>query len=325
MNLVILEEEEDYLLGLSCFMKKKFQNSLQINSFQSLENAKQYVNTKKEIDIFLSGILLSDSQEKEFGAKQYIYLGDENLKEDSKKIILYKYQPKDALLKDFFTVCDFKGMARLNFGEKKTDFFGIYSPVGRCGKTTMALVMAQILSKEKKVMYVSLETWPGFDRYLGNYCGMNLSDLIYFIKQGKKSLSDYILASATNLEDFQVLAPVRNSPDIQQVEARELQILLQEIENTNQFDVLILDLGDCFYRNLSLIREMDKLFVPALNDDISMEKQMDFYQFLENSEYRDLKEKIVECKINKKRDGEMESIQELAEGSYGEQLKSYLE
>ena len=39
-------------------MKKKFQNSLQINSFQSLENAKQYVNTKKEIDI-LRNITLS--------------------------------------------------------------------------------------------------------------------------------------------------------------------------------------------------------------------------------------------------------------------------
>lgn len=324
MNLVILEEEEDYLLGLSCYIKKKFHNSLQVNSFRSLEKVKQFLKSKREIDIFLSGILLSDSQEKEFGAKQYIYLGNENIRESNGRSMLYKYQPKDALLKNFVTVCDFKGIAGINLGERKTDFIGIYSPVARCGKTTMALTMAQLLSEEKKVIYVSLETWPGFDRYLGNYCGMNLSDLIYFIKQGKKNLTEYILASEIPLEDFYVIAPVKNSPDIQMVETEEIKFLLEEIVSTNQYDVVILDFGDCFYRNLSLMMEMDRLYMPVLSDEISIKKQVEFYDFLENSEYKDLKEKIVECKVNRIREEETEFIKAMAEGSYGEQIKSYL-
>lgn len=325
MNLVILEEEEEYLLGLSCYLKKKFHNGLQVNSFCSLEKVKEYLEEKKEIDIFLSGILLSDIQEREFGAKQYIYLEDENIRENNGKLMLYKYQPRDALLKNFFSVCDLKGVTGLNLGDRKTDFIGIYSPVGRCGKTTMALTMAYMLSREKKVIYLSFETWPGFERYLGDYCGMNLSDLIYFIKQGKRNLTDYILASVTRLKEFDVIAPVRNSPDIQLVEAKEFQVLLQEIADTNQYDVLILDFGDCFYRNLSLMKELDRLCMPVLGDEISLSKQMEFYKFLENSEYRDVKEKIVECKISRKRDEGTESIEALAEGSYGEQLKGYLE
>ena len=43
---------------------------------------------------------------------------------------------------------------------------GVYSPIGRCGKTCLALAIGQILAKEEKVLFVTLGYLYGVYRTL---------------------------------------------------------------------------------------------------------------------------------------------------------------
>lgn len=62
---------------------------------------------------------------------------------------------------------------------------GVYSPIGRCGKTCLALAIGQILAKEEKVLFVTLDTFTGFTGLLNERWKRDLSDLIYYYKQDR--------------------------------------------------------------------------------------------------------------------------------------------
>ena len=76
--------------------------------------------------------------------------------------------------------------------EGKTDFpglpasgkriIGVYSPVGRCGKTSLALAMGQLLAREEKLLFITLDTFTGFSGLLDEQWKRDLSDLIYYYK-----------------------------------------------------------------------------------------------------------------------------------------------
>ena len=81
--------------------------------------------------------------------------------------------------------------------EGKTDFpglpasgtriIGVYSPVGRCGKTSLALAMGQLLAREEKLLFITLDTFTGFfPVFVDEQWKRDLSDLIYSrSKQGR--------------------------------------------------------------------------------------------------------------------------------------------
>ena len=43
--------------------------------------------------------------------------------------------------------------------KKKTEFLGVYSPLGRCLQTSFAWTLAQILSEERAVLYLNMEEY----------------------------------------------------------------------------------------------------------------------------------------------------------------------
>ena len=49
---------------------------------------------------------------------------------------------------------------------------GVYSPVSRCGKSALALTLAQALGRNFSVLYMNLEEYSGFSRLVdGGYEG----------------------------------------------------------------------------------------------------------------------------------------------------------
>ena len=46
--------------------------------------------------------------------------------------------------------------------KKTMVIIGVFSPLGRCLKTSFALALGQILAKERAVLYLNLESYSGF-------------------------------------------------------------------------------------------------------------------------------------------------------------------
>ena len=55
---------------------------------------------------------------------------------------------------------------------------GVYSPVGRCLKTSFALTMGKLLAQEERVLYLNLEEFSGLSVLMKEEYKSDLSDLL---------------------------------------------------------------------------------------------------------------------------------------------------
>ena len=66
---------------------------------------------------------------------------------------------------------------------RRSQIIGVYSPVGRCGKSSFAFTLGQVLAREEKVLYITLEEFSGpFGADRTVYTG-GLSDLYYYTQR----------------------------------------------------------------------------------------------------------------------------------------------
>mgnify|MGYP006877199938 CR=1 FL=1 len=60
---------------------------------------------------------------------------------------------------------------------------GIYSPVNRCFKSSLALTIGQVMAKKESVLYLNLEEYSGFTRLINSEYKADLSDVLYLYRQ----------------------------------------------------------------------------------------------------------------------------------------------
>ena len=98
---------------------------------------------------------------------------------------------------------------------------GVYSPIGRCGKTCLALAIGQILAKEEKVLFVTLDTFTGFTGLLNERWKRDLSDLIYYYKQDRFHVIR-LNSIVYYLGDMAWIPPIRIPQDYTQLSVQEM-------------------------------------------------------------------------------------------------------
>ena len=77
------------------------------------------------------------------------------------------------------------GSCRRCPGRGAGEGLGVYSPVGRCLKTSFALTMGKLLAQEERVLYLNLEEFSGLSVLMKEEYKSDLSDLLYFLQRWK--------------------------------------------------------------------------------------------------------------------------------------------
>ncbi|HIR35880.1 MAG TPA: hypothetical protein IAC91_07245 [Candidatus Faecimorpha stercoravium] len=133
--------------------------------------------------------------------------------------------------------------------EPLAGLYGIYSPIGGCGKTTFALAYCEILAKKKpshKVLYWSAEGAADWRLYFQNHCPYNLSDLIYcMLMEGSEGMGEYLREIAVGQENgVYFIRPCHSFQDLNTLQESELYQLLCIL--TDYFDEVICDMNTAF-------------------------------------------------------------------------------
>ncbi|MCD8055045.1 MAG: hypothetical protein LUF00_13655 [Lachnospiraceae bacterium] len=189
---------------------------------------------------------------------------------------IYKYQSLEEILGRIL-----EGIEKLPAAGAKgrTKFLGIYSPLGRCGKSTCALLLAQILAEREVVLYVNLETLSGLLSSAEPENTRSLSDLLYLWRRPGREGS--VLRGAMGLVGLpEILSPVVNPEDLWELPPEELADLLREIGEEDAYDTVILDLESG--RNpVPLLRLCRRILVPVREDPLSARRLEAFRTYLQ--------------------------------------------
>lgn len=295
--LAVCDSETEYAYQLVEYLSNKKGFPFQIQLFTS-------VNTLKEYSIHhpISVALIA---EKDFSKDIFrfpighsVVLGESYEKDCGDTKILYKYQSSEQIIKELLDWIALEGvLGRTVKDGKELKLIGVYSPVGKCLKTSFSFVLGQLLSKKYKVLYLNMEGYSGLEKLLQKDFKSDMSELIYYLQNSKEKFIYRMGSMTQRAGELDILPPFDSFLDFVSVSKEEWIQLFQEIEKGSDYEYLILDLSDAVQGLFDIMRLCDVIYTLSREDGFSMAKIAQYEEVLRKSNYEDIWAKTKHCKI----------------------------
>jgi len=119
----------------------------------------------------------------------------------------------------------------------------------------------------------------------------DLSDLLYYLQNGKTGLSYYLYSMTEKIGELELLPPMRCQLDLISITAKEWKQLLYEIEVCTEYEYLLIDLSDSIQGLYEIMRNCDKIYTVTAEDVHAKAKIKQYEKMLKQCSYEDVWEK----------------------------------
>lgn len=279
------------------FVNDKERVPISIVSFTSLKELINY-SSDHDIELLLISSGVSNEEIEQIGADRVVLLTEEKMISFGEPYpCVYKYQAADHLLREimeeYCVVSEDQGYTVLS---ERSRVVGVYSPVNRCLKTSFSLTMAQLLTRDLKVLYLSLEDCSGLAGLTGEEYERGMSDLFYYYRQGTFSFSR-LGAAIYTWGDLDYVPPVQYPEDLAFVSSQEIAGLIRQISEQSTYGTIILDLGQMGKRAADVLEVCDGIYMPVKEDCVSAAKVEEFETYLAASGHDTMLKRIQKIKL----------------------------
>lgn len=214
---------------------------------------------------------------------------------------IYKYQSTENIIREvlnyFVDVHQEGGMVAVSKGD--TEIIGVFSPLGRTGKTTFALTLGQVLSSEYSVLYINMEEFSAFDKILEKEYSGDLADLMYFYKQNPEVMTIKLQTIVKRIHGMDYVPPLLFSEDLRNIESKEWINLIEKIARTDVYDKIVLDLSNMVKNVFEVLDICDLIYMPIDDDRMSLMKISAYEEYLLKTEREDIMNRTVKIKVPK--------------------------
>lgn len=262
-----------YVINLMEFVNSYQEGRITLIAFSSPEAMREYLGKH-----YLDGVLLGDDVEIDWSVEGVSVL---RLTEKRKygEAGIYKYQSGEAIAGDILRCLkvsdyDSRGMQKV--------FFGVYSPLGRCGKTGLAKGLCY---NSPGSLYIAMEEY-GRRSSLGEEI---LYNLIFQNNNILKLLSEL----KDNRYGFREVTGILSYQDIRHLKKENISWLRELLMGGCDYSRVVFDIGAAALWSIDILGEMDRVYVPVLEDEASGVKLQAFRQVLTGQEYSGVSEKLV--------------------------------
>jgi hypothetical protein len=301
--LAIYDYEVDYAYGLMDYLNRKGNLELEVRVFTNHESLKECLRDNT-IRILLVGQDIQLDDIDCIGIKLFIILTEQNEKAHELECpSIYKFQSAEHILREILD-CYLKqesddSCIHYTKGNGEGSIIGIISPSGGSGKSTFAIALGQVLSKEQKVLLLNLEAVPG------QYCLDNnrddnrqgLSDLVYYIKQKKPNIEMKLRSMVKRFNQLDYILPADHYSDLYEMNREDVVSLLEELKNKSGYDVIILDIGYINDSTFEFLKCCNKMYMTMVGDSISKEKEASFHKILSMWEGEDIMTRVHKLQV----------------------------
>lgn len=299
--MAVYDEDPLYARRLADYVNHREKLPFTAMAFSGLEELEAY-GKEHEIEILLAGERAMAQIREHQGtirARQSIMLCEGELaQKKEEEASIYKYQSGDCIMREVMACyCSHPVEPGLALLSARAKVMGVYSPVNRCGKTSLALTIGQVLSRSMSVLFISLEEFSSLSRLVWDQpCVRDLSDVLYVYKQGAfnwMKLKSMIYSQGSL--DF--IPPSRYGEDLDQLPPEELALLIGQIAAESGYDRLVVDLGQMGRGARALLDVCDVVYMPVLEDGISSAKTEAFEEFLQAADAGRIRDKLQKLRL----------------------------
>ncbi len=295
--IAVYDVDPVYAQRFADVVNQKEKVPFEVIPFTTLEKLKEYVN-HNSVEILLVSDSVPKEQVEEIKAGSVVTLAEgEVVSAQDSYPSVYKYQAADSVIREVMACyCEQPVENPLVMTGKRSRVLGVYSPIGRCLKTSLALTLGQQLVKEGTVLYVGLEEFSGFSKFIDGQCKSDFSDVLYFFRQGNLDIMR-LRSLAYTWKEMDYLPPVRYPEDLEQLTGEEAGILVEKLAAEMGYRYIIVDVGRPGRNLLPVLERCDVIYMPVKEDGVSSSKLEEFEEYLDITGHQPMREKIRRVKL----------------------------
>ena len=286
--LAVCDSEIAYAYQLVDYLTNKKNFPFQVQLFTSEKTLLEY---SLHHPIAVALISQKDYQQQKLELSiDHILILRENFEDDISDLnTIYKYQSMEVIIKELLEWVAKKGtLTRVISDGKNMKLIGIYSPIGKCFKTSFSIVLGQLLSKKHKVLYINMESYSGLEKLLQKEFKTDMAELIYHLQNSKEKFIYHMGSMTGRIGELDLLPPFYSFLDFISVSKDEWFQLFQEIEKGTDYEYIILDLSDAIQGLYDILRLCDMVYTLGREDGFSIAKIEQYENVLKKSNYEDI-------------------------------------
>lgn len=275
-TVAIYDSDINYLHHLSEYLRLREDFPYDILVFSSLDAFNK--STLDSIDIFITSYIPEFINTKDIG--DVFFLTTESADTIDGFPCLCKYEPADTLLRKIMNKSTSICGTPFITNDKQCFIIGVYSPVGRCGKTSLSLSLGCALSKTSPTLLISFDSFSLLPSFIEGERMRDISDLLFYFKEEPDNLKNKLLSLTYDIFQLKFLCPALSPLRIKTTEEKMWCQLIKEIARTWLYKYIVVDISDCFSSQEEFFKLSDIIYMPILNDYVSVCKVNNFMDFL---------------------------------------------
>ena len=279
----VCDLEAEYARNFMEYLNRKNNLPFEVQAFTSVESLIAYAG-ELHVELLLISADAMCREVRELNIGKIVIL-TEGTRPEELDIYdeVYKYQSSAEILREVMACY---GEEKTAFSlqspvlRRKTEILGVYSPLGRCLKTSFAWTLGQILSAEQKVLYLNMEEYSGFEELMQKKFSCTLSDLLYYARQKDPGMIMKLNSMVQSTGQLDFIPPVQSPEDIRGTSWQDWEYLFQELCLHGTYEVIVVDMGNGIEELFQLLDLCKIIYMPVCTDPISKSKLRQFENLL---------------------------------------------
>ena len=296
----VCDLEAEYARNFMDYLNQKKNIPFEIQAFTNVSSFVAYAK-ENPVELLLISAEAMCREVGELDIGKIVILTEGSKPEELDKYAdVYKYQASSDIVREVMACYGAEKAvlpAQMPALKKTTELFGIYSPLGFCGQTSFALALAQILGREKPVLYLNMEEYSGFEELFEKEYPYTLSDLLYFVKQGSTGITVKMNGMAESMGNVDFIPPVQSPEDIRGTSWQDWEHLLQEIILHSSYEMIVLDIGNGIEEVFQMLDMCTTVYTPIKTDKMSRSKLAQFEELLSVRDYPQILSRMVKLNL----------------------------
>lgn len=280
--IVILDADEDYIIGVNEYLREYNNDNYLLYTFSDINRFKEFYAKNDNIDIFVVGESLYNKDILDF-VNSYVEILTEE--KDVVKVqgydTVYKYQKMALLISTVLNNYAEKNIDECEsilVKEREVNIIAVYSPINRCGKSTLCLEIAKEIKGENPLVIILEE----FSNIINNIeSELNISDLLYYYLRGNSHFDIKLEAIIEEYEGISIIPPIKNISDIAEVQSEIWTELILKICDVGKYTTIIIDISNMVGDIFKFLKICNYVFIPYLDDEYSEIKMAVFDRYIE--------------------------------------------
>lgn len=196
--------------------------------------------------------------------------------------VVNKYSSLKEIINEIFDCSTFKRLL-----EKKgisTDIITVYSPIGGCGTTTVALGLSAVLTKNhKKVLYTNIGNLQNFGFKLKDHTPL-LGGVEKLYRETDKDFFNNFKKYVRE-DVFAYIPPFSRSLDALDIKPEHVVQVIDKIKDTNYYDYIVIDSSSDLSSSTSeVMAKSDNIVIVTRDDEESKFKTTVFLRNIDSSD-----------------------------------------